>query len=73
MIRSLAFFAPGPRRAVTFIAEPNHDDLVYLAGLLGSETLTSVIDRTYPLEETADAMRHLATGHARGKIIINID
>jgi hypothetical protein len=32
-----------------------------------------VIDKTYKLSEAADAMRHLETGKARGKIVIHLD
>ena len=35
--------------------------------------ITPVIDRTYPLSQTADAIRYLEQGHARGKVIITID
>jgi len=31
-----------------------------------------VIDRTYPLSKTADAMRHLEREHARGKVVIAV-
>jgi NADPH:quinone reductase-like Zn-dependent oxidoreductase len=31
------------------------------------------IDRTYPLAEVPDAMRHLVAGRARGKTSITID
>jgi hypothetical protein len=31
-----------------------------------------VLDRTYALAETADAIRHLETGHARGKIVVTV-
>ncbi|MBO0683109.1 MAG: zinc-binding dehydrogenase [Candidatus Dormibacteraeota bacterium] len=34
--------------------------------------LRPVIDRTYPLEETADAIRHLEAGRARGKIVVRV-
>ena len=32
-----------------------------------------VIDRVYPLGETAEAMRYLGAGHARGKVVITLD
>jgi NADPH:quinone reductase-like Zn-dependent oxidoreductase len=35
--------------------------------------VTPVIDRRYPLAETAAALRYLETGHARGKVIVNVD
>jgi hypothetical protein len=34
--------------------------------------LRSVIDRTYPLARTADAIRYLAEGHAQGKVLIDV-
>jgi len=33
--------------------------------------VTPVVDRTYPLTAAAEAMAHLETGHARGKVIIS--
>jgi NADPH:quinone reductase-like Zn-dependent oxidoreductase len=32
-----------------------------------------VIDREYPMNETAEALRYLEEGHARGKIVITIE
>ena len=32
-----------------------------------------VIDRTYKLSETAEAMRYFEEGHARGKVVVNVD
>ena len=34
--------------------------------------ITPVIDRTYPLAETADALRHLEGGHTKGKLVVTI-
>lgn len=42
------------------------------AELIEAGTLTPVIDRTYPLIEAPDAIRHLEGGHAAGKIAIRI-
>jgi NADPH:quinone reductase-like Zn-dependent oxidoreductase len=48
-------------------------DLDTLAELMKSGQVTPVVDRTYALADTAEAMRYLEQGHARGKIIIRID
>jgi NADPH:quinone reductase-like Zn-dependent oxidoreductase len=48
-------------------------DLEYLADLATAGKLRAVIDRRYPMAQTADAVRYLETGRARGKIIIDID
>ncbi len=31
-----------------------------------------MIDRTYPLRETPEALRYLEKGHARGKVVITV-
>ena len=38
-----------------------------------SGKLTPVIDRTYKLSETPDALRYLEEGHARGKVVITVE
>ena len=47
-------------------------DLQFLGGLIDAGTLTPVIDRTYPLGEAPDAIRYLAMGHARGKVVVTV-
>jgi len=48
------------------------EDLAALAKLVEAGTVMPVIDRTYPLIEAPDAIRYLAEGHARGKIVITV-
>ena len=54
------------------MAEGNKADLTILADLMQSGKVTPVIDRTYPLDQIADAIRYLETGRARGKVIITV-
>jgi NADPH:quinone reductase-like Zn-dependent oxidoreductase len=49
---------------------PNGEDLSFLSKLLSAGSVVPVIDRCYPLGETADAIRYLEEGHARGKVVI---
>ena len=50
-----------------------HDEgLDYLIELLEDGTVTPVIDRTYELNETPEAIRYLEANHARGKVIISL-
>lgn len=49
-----------------------NEDLATLAELIEAGNLTPVIDRSYPLTKTADAMRYLAQGHAAGKTVITV-
>jgi NADPH:quinone reductase-like Zn-dependent oxidoreductase len=53
-------------------AIPNKQDLLVLKELLETGKIVPVIDRHYPLAQTAEAIRYLETGRARGKVIINI-
>jgi D-arabinose 1-dehydrogenase-like Zn-dependent alcohol dehydrogenase len=50
-----------------FVATPNRDDVQMLADLMQAGGVTPVIDRCFPFMEAAEAMRHLESGHARGR------
>src|SRR6266496_1058551 len=54
------------------MAQGNKDDLNILADLMQSEKVKPVIDRTYRLDQVAEAMRYLEQGHARGKVVITV-
>jgi NADPH:quinone reductase-like Zn-dependent oxidoreductase len=54
----------------SLLAKPNREDLLLVAELMAAGKLLPVIDRCYPLRETAEAIRYLMTGHARGKVIV---
>jgi len=56
-----------------FVSTPNQDDLSALEELVEGGRVTPVIDRTYPLRETAEAFRYLDRGHARGKVVIVVE
>jgi NADPH:quinone reductase-like Zn-dependent oxidoreductase len=55
------------------LAQGNQGDLNILRDLMQSGKLTPVIDRRYPLAETAQAISYLEQGHAKGKVIITLD
>jgi len=55
-----------------FLSDVNKDDLLALTDLIEAGKLRPVIDRTYPLSETAEAIRYLETGKARGKVVITV-
>jgi NADPH:quinone reductase-like Zn-dependent oxidoreductase len=55
-----------------YLSTPKHRDLAVLAELVESGKLRPIVGRTYPLHETAAALRHIETGHAHGKIVITL-
>ena len=58
---------------VPFLAQLNPEDLKILADLMQAGKITPVIDRQFPLSETAEAIRYLELGHAKGKVIITVE
>jgi NADPH:quinone reductase-like Zn-dependent oxidoreductase len=48
------------------MARPGQADLVLIGDLISAGTIQPVIDRRYPLRETAEAVRYVEDGHARG-------
>jgi NADPH:quinone reductase-like Zn-dependent oxidoreductase len=64
--------ATGRRVGLMKTMQPNKKDLAFLKELLEAGKVTPVIDRSYPLSETAEAIRYLETGHARGKVVITV-
>ncbi len=62
----------GGQKMSNFLANPKPADLEFLKDLLETGKLKSVIERRYPLSETADAVRYVEAGHASGKIVITM-
>jgi NADPH:quinone reductase-like Zn-dependent oxidoreductase len=52
------------------LTNPNQAGLTLLRELLATGKVIPVIDKRYPLREVPEALRHLGTGHARGKVVI---
>ena len=55
------------------LATLNSEDTSVLASMMHAGAVTTVIDRRYPLAETAAAIRYLEEGRARGKVVVTVD
>jgi NADPH:quinone reductase-like Zn-dependent oxidoreductase len=63
--------SPFVRQRLTMLTpKQRHADLEHLALLTETGEITPAVERTYPLNEAPDAMRHLQAGRARGKLVI---
>ncbi len=60
------------QRLRPFASVEKRQDLLALADLLATGQVAPVIDRTYPLDHAADALRYVAAGHTRGKVVVTI-
>ncbi len=54
------------------VVQTDSKDLVYITELIQSGNVKLVIDKRYTLSETAEAIRYLGEGHAKGKIVIEV-
>ncbi len=54
------------------LARPNQHDLIVLREMIESGQVTPVLDRTFPLLNVTEAIQHLETRRARGKIVISV-
>jgi NADPH:quinone reductase-like Zn-dependent oxidoreductase len=60
------------QKLTSVFAKMNSGDLDVLARMLESGAVKPVLDRSYPLRDTADAIRYVEGCHARGKVIIAV-
>ncbi len=72
IIKAILLSPFGSQSLRVLSTKPSSDDLQFLSELIEAGSIAPVIDRTYPLDEAADAIRHLETGHARGKVVISV-
>jgi NADPH:quinone reductase-like Zn-dependent oxidoreductase len=62
----------GQKVGMMEMAKVTKADFLVIKDLLETGKVVPVIDRCYPLSETAEAIRYLETMHARGKVIITV-
>src|SRR6202521_87755 len=73
MIKAMMLSPFVSQQFLPFLAELNQKDLTILGDLMQAGKVTPVIDRRYKLSEVPAAMRYLEEGHARGKVVINLE
>ena len=68
MLRSMT----GSKRARAIVAHVEQKDLLFIMDLMSAGRVKSIIDKRFPLEATAEALRYLKEGRARGKVVITV-
>jgi NADPH:quinone reductase-like Zn-dependent oxidoreductase len=72
LVRPIILSRFGRQNLRRYFSTPDAADLAVLAGLVDEGKLRPVIDRVFPLAETAAALRHVADGHPAGKVVIAV-
>lgn len=55
------------------VADESKEGLDFLRERVEAGDIDAVIDRTYPLAQTADAHRYVDTGHKKGNVVISME
>jgi NADPH:quinone reductase-like Zn-dependent oxidoreductase len=72
VVRALWTSISGRKKIKSGVAIGNQKGMRLIAELAAAGTLKPVIDRSYPLEYTAEAFKYVEQGHKKGNVVITV-
>jgi len=73
MIRMLSTSVTNGKKMRGGVAINNQERMTFIAELAAAGKLKPVIDRSYPLEQTAEAFKYVEKGHKKGNVVITVE
>ena len=73
IVQGKVMFQFGSQTLGNFLVKMGHEGLLDLTELIEAGKVAPVLDRSFPLSDTAQALDHVGAGHARGKTTIAVD
>ena len=72
LLQTLRTSKIGSKKAIFMLSPFRIEDLIFLKDIIEERKVKTVIDRCYPLSQTAEAHRYVGKGHAKGKVVITL-